>query len=906
MDAGDPGWREAREGARWHALPSTAVLAALESGPDGLSASAAADRLRRAGPNEIPPPSPEALWRLALRQLRSAVAWLLLIAMGLALATGDAVDAIAIGLVLALNVAIGVGMEAGAHRALRALRSLETPRAIVIREGTHREVPARELVPGDVIAIDEGAIIPADARVLDAADLRVAEALLTGESVPVDKVAAPPVDPAAPLPDRRTMLYRGTAAVAGRGRAVVVATGGRTELGRLGLLAEAVRPSRTTLERKLDGLGGQLAAMAVVLALLVVALMLWRGAGSRDLLQMGIALAVATVPEGLPVVATIALALGVHRMARRRALVRHLPSVEGLGSTTVVCADKTGTLTAGAMTATSLWCDDRTWRVTGAGFGPQGRFEPEDGGAGGPVASDRALRVLVACAARTARASVEERDGIWQALGDPTDAALVTLVAKAGVDRQRELRDAPLVRDVPFTSARLYSASVHAEAGGERRTWVKGAPRVVLEHCGRWMTRDGPAPLDDATLDRVLAANDRFATRGERVLALAAGAEEPAGASERADGPPGGLTLLGLVGMTDPPAPGVPEALAALRGAGVRAVMVTGDQRGTADAVARALGMLRPGDESLDARDLAAMDDETLGARAGRAAVFSRVSPEDKLRIVGALQRRGELVAMLGDGVNDAAALRQADVGVAMGRRGTDVAREAADVVLEDDRFPTIIAALEEGRVIFDNLRKFILYLVSCNLAEMLTLVALPLAGLPVPFTPLQILWLNLVTDVIPALALAAEPGDAAIMRRPPRPPREPILGRGVAASALGHALLLAAVTVAAYALALPRQAPAAGTIAFLTLAAAQVLHLGNARSARPVLSIRAATANPWALAAVVICAGLLLASVNVPSLAALLDLRPVAPGAWLVALAFAAIPAIAGQLWRLRRGAAQ
>jgi Ca2+-transporting ATPase len=592
------------------------------------------------------------------------------------------------------------------------------------------------------------------------------------------------------------------------------------------------------------------------------------------------------------VVATIALALGVQRMARRRALVRHLPSVEGLGSTTVVCADKTGTLTAGAMTVTSIWSDGRLWHVTGTGHGPDGAIL--DGERPVPP-DDPALRLMLDCAARTARASVEHREGAWRAIGDPTDAALVTLISKAGVDRHAVARVAPQVADIPFSSARRMSASIHREPDG-RVIWVKGAPPVVLDHCSLWQTAGGIIPLGDAARAGILAANEALAARGERVLGLARG---PAGD----DDVPGGLTLLGLVGMTDPPAEGVAEAVAALRRAGVRPMMITGDQRATADAIARRLDMLRGDGESIDARALETMDADTLRERAGRAAVFSRVSPEDKLRIVEALQARGELVAMLGDGVNDAAALRQANVGVAMGGRGTDVAREAADVVLEDDRFPTIIAALEEGRVIFDNLRKFVYYLVSCNLAEMLALVMLALLGLPVPFTPLQILWLNLVTDVVPALALAAEPGDPRVMDRPPRPPREPILERTLLRSAAAHAAMLAMVTVAAFAVLLAWDRAGAGPAAFLTLAAAQVLHLGNARSSHAVLSARSATSNPWALTAVAICAAILLASAHLPPLARVLDLHDIGLLEWGIVLGFAAIPAMAGQLWRLRKG---
>ncbi len=873
----------------WHAMPVDSALSALGTDADGLEAAGAAARLAAEGPNEIPSTPAEPVWRIALRQSRSAVVWLLLAGVGLSLAVGDVIDAVAIGCVLVLNMTIGVVMEAGAHRALRALRSLETPRAIVVRDGASREVDARELVRGDVIALEEGAMVPADARVMASVELRVDEAALTGESVPVGKVAEPPSDADAPLPERRTMLYRGTSVAAGRGRAVVVATGGQTELGRLGRLAEQVRPGRTVLEQKLDALGGQLAILSIVLAALVAGLLLWRGADLPSMVQMGIALAVATVPEGLPVVATIAMAVGVRRMARRRALVRRLPSIETLGSTTVVCADKTGTLTTGAMTVTSAWCADRFLRVTGTGYGPVGSILEDDG----DVAGDPAVLALLEGAALTARASVEERDGAWRAVGDPTDAALVALAAKGGVDRHALHRALPLERDIPFSSTLMYSASVHRTPPGNRHVWMKGAPRLVLERCTTWHGANGPEALGTDARARLGAANDTLAGRGERVLALAAG---PA-----VDGPDpaGDLQFLGLVGMTDPPADGVVEAVRALRVAGVRPVMITGDQRATAEAIARAVDILRPGDESIDGRALARLDDAALVERAARTAVFSRIGPEDKLRIVAALQAGGALVAMLGDGVNDAPALRRAEVGVAMGARGTDVAREAADIVLQDDRFATIVAALEDGRVVFDNLRRFVYYLVSCNMAEMLALVAMPLLGLPVPFTPLQILWLNLVTDVVPALALAVEPASPIVMQRPPRPPRQPIMDGRVLRSAAAHAVMLTFVTVAAFLYAGRTDPASAGTVAFLTLAIAQVLHLGNARSERPVWHWQAATANRWALLAVVACAGLIAGTVLIPGLAAVLGLQSIAPGLWLACVAFGAVPAVAGQSWR-------
>jgi Ca2+-transporting ATPase len=874
----------------WHALPAAEAVAALDSGPGGLNDDEARRRLEVHGPNQLPEARPEPLWKIILRQLRSAVAWLLLAGLGLSLLVGDVPDAIAIGVVLLLNVGIGSGMEAGARNALRALRALETPHALVVRGGAAREIEARWLVPGDVVVLEEGAVIPADARLLESSELHVQEAMLTGESLPVAKEPDATADVNAPLPDRRTMLYQGTPVVTGRGRALVVATGAETELGRIGALARGVRPSRTMLERKLDTLGVQLAVVSVALALVVVAHGLARGVEVGELLQLGIALAVATVPEGLPVVATIALAVGVRRMARQNALVRNLPSVESLGAATVVCTDKTGTLTAGQMTVTTLWSAGRVVTVSGSGFAPAGELAVAERAV--DAAADPALRRLLRCGALSARAHVEHDDGQWRAVGDPTDAALVVAAIKGGIDPAAALRDAPMAWEMPFSSSRMYSASAH-RIGGATVVLVKGAPRAMLDRCTAWAGPDGEVPLDDEGRARLQRVNDVMAADGLRVIALAEGmAEAPRTL-------PGALTFLGLAAMADPPAPGVPAAIAALREAGVRTVMVTGDQRATGEAISRQLGMLGPGDEGIDARALEPMPDEVLDHHLPRLAVFSRVSPEDKLRIVGAFQRRGDLVAMLGDGVNDAAALRRADVGVAMGQRGTDVAREAADAVLLDDRFTTIVAAVEQGRVIHDNLRKFVYYLVSCNLAEMLTIVALPVLGLPVPFTPLQILWLNLVTDTIPALALAAEPSDPLVMRRPPHPPQRALLTTRLLASAGWHAALLAAVTIAAFWLGLRAGHPAAGTLTFLTLAAAQVLHLGNARSPRPVLDPRRALANRFAVLAVGACALLLAATVHLPVLARTLSLQPIDAMGWILVISFGAVPALIGQLWR-------
>lgn len=876
----------------FHASTTEDTLAGLGSTVDGLASSEAAHRLELHGLNELPATPAAPLWRLVVRQLRSAIALLLLVAIALSLLAGDRLDAMAVGVVLLLNTAIGVAMEAGADRALNALRKLETPRALVMRDGVTREIAASRLVPGDVVILEEGGRVPADVRLLEATELRINEALLTGESVVVEKDPNAAVDPRAPLAERSTMAYHGSVIAAGRGRAVVVATGAATELGHIGALVEQVRPVRTSLERKLDALGRQLAVAAFVLALAVIVAGLIRGMPADALIQFGIALAVAAVPEGLPAVATIALAVGVRRMARRRALVRHLPIVESLGSVTIVCADKTGTLTAGAMTVTSVWCAGRTITVTGSGFEPRGEFLFD--GTRLEAAADGVLSGLLRSGTLAARAAIDEHEGIWAAVGDPTDAALVTVAAKGGFDRSALVLAEPLAWEIPFSSSRMLSVSAH-HRNGDLHVYVKGSPRTVLDLCDRWQTDTGAIPLDADSRRSVEHANESLSGAGQRVVAIAFvdGSFEPS--------VPRNLTLAGLVAMTDPPADGVQETVSTLRTAGVRTVMITGDQRATASAIARQLGLQRPGEESLDTQELEALDDDALSRRLPSVTVFSRVSPEDKLRIVDAYQRKGELVAMLGDGVNDAAALRRADVGVAMGGRGTDVAREAAGIVLQDDRFSTIVAALEQGRIIYDNLRKFVYYLISCNLAELLILIAFPLLGMPLPFTALQILWLNLVTDTIPALALAAEPGDPLVMQRPPRRPDHGLLSRGLLVSAVVHALLIAAATLGAYALTL--ESGKAGTVAFLTLAVAQVLHLGNARSSFHTMHPKRLVANRPALAAAVLSLAVVVATAQLTSLALVLSLQPIGLDEWTVVVSAGALPAVAGQIWRWLRG---
>jgi Ca2+-transporting ATPase len=825
-----------------------------------------------------------------VNQFASLVVLLLLAAAIVSALLGDLLEAAAIGAVLAINTIMGFVLELRARRAMDALLHYEVPVAKVVRGGRVEQISSDRLVPGDVIQLNEGDRVPADARLLSAAELRTNEAPLTGESLPVSKTAGPVSDADAFLAERASMVYSGTAVYVGSASAVIVSTGAETEIGRIGTLVASVEAGKTPLEVRLDQLGHRLVWLTLGVAALVTGLGVLQGSPLGAMIQTGIALAIAAVPEGLPAVATIALAVGLRRMARRQAMVRRLSAVESLGSTTVVCTDKTGTLTAGEMTATTVIGAHTTLSVTGAGFGAGGEFRS----ATGPVSPAEApwLGRLLEAAALTSRASVGP-DG--KALGDPTDAALTVLAHKARVESADLLRTLPLERDVPFTSARRSSASIHLD-GGHSVIFVKGAPFTVLEWCTREGMDGAAQPLDESAREAILRENEQLAARGLRVIALASGQ----GAELR------DLTFLGLVGIMDPPAEGVRETIALLRGAGIRTVVITGDQRATAEAVAKDLGAFGDGHVAVDGRELRSMTEDQISSTERPVGVFSRVSTEDKLRIVSALQARGEIVAMLGDGVNDAAALKKADVGVAMGGRGTDVAKETADIVLRDDRFRTIGAAVEEGRVIFENIRKFVFYLFSCNLAEVLVLLVASIAGLPLPLLPLQILWLNLVTDTFPALALALEPAEPGIMQRPPRNPDASLLSRDFVRAMAFYAALITLATLVAYVWGIGTGEPArAVTIAFMTLALAQLFHLGNARARGPVLGFRRAVANPWALAAVPLVIALQVLAVYWQPLAAVLRTVPLSAGDWAVVLGLSATPAIVGQLlsWR-RRGA--
>ncbi|HLE85858.1 MAG TPA: cation-transporting P-type ATPase [Thermoanaerobaculia bacterium] len=885
--------------APWHALPADEALTRLESSAEGLAEAEAERRRGRYGPNRLRIVAAVPAWRLLADQLRSVVVALLAVAAVVALAVGQIPDAAAIAAVLAINVGLGFWTELGARRAMEGLRRLQVQEAVVKRPEGDRAIDAAELVPGDVIVLEAGGGIPADGRLLEAGELRIIEAPLTGEPFPAEKSPAAVAEPE-PLPARTSMVYKGTLVATGRGLAVVTATGPATEVGRISELVQETTSERTPLEDRLDRLGRRLVGLTLGVAAAVTGIGILRGGSTWLMVETGLALAIAAVPEGLPVVATITLAVGMHRMARRRALVRRLPAVEALGSTTVICTDKTGTLTAGEMTVTAFHLAGRRVAVTGTGLEPRGGFAV----AGRPRSADQipGLRLTLEAGVLANRAALHAEGGARRVRGDPTEAALLVAAEKAGIGREELLRRLPEVSEVPFSSDTMLMATFHRRSDGGLVAQVKGAPGLLIERATSVWTADGPRLLEEPGREELRAANRRLAAEGLRVLALASKALAPA--EEPSEAALHGLTFLALVAISDPPAPGVAEAIRSFHGAGVRTVMLTGDQRITAEAVALELGILRPGDRVLDGRELSALGDEELAAGLDRAAAFSRVSPADKVRIVAGLRRRGEIVAMLGDGVNDAPALRHADIGLAMGGRGADLAKETADIVLVDDRFETIAAAVEEGRVIFDNIRKFIFYLFSCNLSEVLVLFTSVVAGLPLPLLPLQILWLNLVTDVFPALALAMEPAEPDVMRRPPRDPDAAILSRRFLLLTGSYSVLLAGLAIAIFSWAVwvaEMELERARTLAFMTLALTQLAHVFNARSPRPVLFSRRLFQNRWVWGAIALTAGMQLAVVYVPPLARLLGTRPLAASDWLLVAACSAVTLVLGQLVKAR-----
>jgi P-type Ca2+ transporter type 2C len=897
----------------WHALSAAEAARLLATDARGGLATAEAERrLVATGANALDEPAPPAWWWTFLAQFRELVIWILLVAAGIAAAMRDWADAAAILAIVLVNAIIGFLQEDRAQRALCALQRMAAPAARVVRDGRLRSIAARDVVPGDRVELEAGDRVPADARVVEAFGLTVQESALTGESVAVEKHADGTVAGDAPLGDRITMIYASTVVATGSGAGLVVATGMGTEMGHIAGLLERSPPEPTPLQRRLAALGRLLIVICLVLVGLIFAIDLVRGGGWAELVRTGrladvllraVSLAVAAVPEGLPAVVTLVLALGLQRMVARNALVRRLPSVETLGSVTVICSDKTGTLTRNEMTVRAIVTADRRFLVSGTGYEPKGAIEPVDGAAA--AGADPDLRRLLWAAARCTTATLNaSAEGVWSVVGDPTEGALLAAAAKGGVASVDAAE--PVVLELPFDAVRK-RMSVVVQTGGGRLLATKGAPEAVLAACSFEQRSGMVVPLTAERRQEILAAAAGLADRALRVLAVA-WREMPE--HEPLAGDPATLERelvhVGLVGMIDPPRDEARAAIDRCRSAGIRPVMITGDHPATALAVGRELGLVEAADGVVSGAAIDGCDDAALRRVAATTGVYARVSPEHKLRIVRALQGLGHVVAMTGDGVNDAPAVKAADIGIAMGSTGTDVTREAADMVLTDDNFASIVVAVEEGRGIYDNIQKFMHYLLACNAGEVLLMLVAAVAGWPAPLAAIQILWLNLVTDGLPALALGVEPPEPDIMRRPPRPPGEAVIPWRRGLEIVLHGGLVTAVCVAAFWLAWQGDAARlehARTVTFCVAAFAQLLFAIACRSDRRLGLAPGLVANPALLLAIAVSALVHVAVVMLPPAQPVFDVAPGGPGRdWPMVLLLATGPLLVVEAGKLVR----
>jgi magnesium-transporting ATPase (P-type) len=815
------------DGTAWHAIPVDEVLRRLTTSAEkGLDAGEASARLEKYGPNRLPEGRKRGPFMRFIAQFNNILVYVLLGAGFTKMMLGLWVDAAIILGVVVINGLLGFIQEGRAEKALDSIRNMLSAEARTLRGGATRMLPAEQLVPGDVVLLESGDKVPADLRLADAKNLRTEEAALTGESVPADKTTDPVAEKAT-VGDRESMVFSGTMVVSGRATGVVVGTGSQTELGRINQLLAGVSALETPLLRQIKKFGYAITAVIGAVSVLIFAYGRWvQGMAFVELFQAVTGIAVSVIPEGLPAIITITLAIGVQRMAQRHAIVRRLPAVETLGSVSRICSDKTGTLTLMEMMVVSTATAEAEYQVTGNGYAPEGKVK-QDGAAAG---EDPVLELLGRVSLLCNDAELFQREGVWTVEGDPTEGALYPFATKLGMDRQREQTAYPRIDAIPFESEHRFMATLHQDAGGQTVLLVKGAPEVILEHCDRQQTRDGQsAPIDRA---HFLQASDELAARGERVLALA-WQQNPAvkaGALSPADLPKE-LVLLGLIGLLDPPRKEAIEAVRECHGGGIRVTMITGDHKITAAAIARMLG-IGDGTTAIAGAEIEEMDTATLQERVQDVDVFARASPEHKLRLVKAIQANRQIVAMTGDGVNDAPSLKKADIGVAMGIKGTEVTKEAAEMILADDNFASITAAVREGRTVYNNIEKAILFMLPTNVAQALVITVAIFFGFTMPITAPQVLWVNMVTSVALGLVLAFEPHELDVMRRPPRAVDRPILTRFGIWRVVFVGLALLAYTLAAFFLMKSQGASdqLARTVAVNAITIGQIFYLLNSR----------------------------------------------------------------------------
>jgi len=904
----------------WYTLSPQSVAEGFKTSLDhGLSSQAAQQRLEEYGYNELQEQPRPGFWSMLLDQFNNFVVLILIVASVISLVLGDYLEAGAILTIVILNAILGVVQESKAEQALAALQKMTAPEADVIRDGHRLAIPSREVVPGDVVILETGNYIPADVRLVESFNLRIEEASLTGESVPVNKKAETMLEGEIPIGDRHNSAFMSTTVTYGRGRGIVTETGMQTEIGKIAELLQSFEAEPTPLQVKLDKLGRTLGIAALSVCGLVFVLGVIRNpAGTPitetflDMFIVAVSLAIAAVPEGLPAVVTIVLALGMQRMIKRNALLRKLPAVETLGSATAICSDKTGTLTQNEMTAVRMWADGQLVSISGEGYRPQGEFSIE----GQPVdpaqhqVAALALRAGTLCNDAVLECRKESTNEEWRMVGDPTEGALVVAAAKAGLWQTELTQTQPRVAEVPFESDRKRMTTIHQVSDKEFDApyvaFVKGAPEILLENCTR-VLRDGQVhPLEAGDREQILSVNASLASDALRVLATAYRPMDEAPSEPKAEEVERDLVFLGMIGMIDPARPEVKPAIAEARVAGIKTVMITGDYPDTAVAIAKELDLLQSDDRTLTGAQLNELDDEQFNPIVESIDVYARVSPQHKVRIVEALQSRGHMVAMTGDGVNDAPALKRASIGVAMGITGTDVSKEASDMVLTDDNYASIVAAVEEGRIIYANIRKFVFYLLSCNVAEILIIFLAMLANLPLPLTAIQLLVLNLITDGAPALALGMEKGDPDVMNVPPRPVSEPVINREMQVGILVQSIIITAAVLIAFVAGLKwfgntgEGLLIAQTMAFGTLSISELIRAYTSRSERYSLLQTGIFSNKWMQYAVLSSLAILLAIIYVPVLQPIFNTVALGWREWSLMLPLLFAPAIAAEITKI------
>lgn len=871
----------------------------------GLSSSEVKKRLAEVGLNQLEEKKGRTPWNMFLDQFKDVLVLILLVSALVSFLLGEVSDAVVIAIILILNATLGVVQEYKAEKSLAALKKMAAPNALVIRDGKQIKIEAAQLVPGDIVLLESGDRIPADLRLSRVTNLKIQEAVLTGESLPVDKKSELIDKEDAPLGDRNNLAFMGTAVSSGRGRGIVIATGMKTEMGQIAGMLEEQKREETPLQKKLNEVGKKLGLIILIVVGFVVLLGCLRGIEFFEMFLTGISLAVAAVPEGLPAVVTVVLALGVQKMAKRNVIVRRLPAVETLGATTVICSDKTGTLTQNQMTVRKLVLPEKRIEVEGEGYQPIGKFY-QIGQEIQPQA-DPDLSLLLRGAALCNNAELQKNNDNeqWEIIGDPTEGALIVAAVKAGYDKEKLEEDYPRVKEFPFDSDRKQMSTLHQTDDDDQIIFVKGAPDQVISFCTCYQKNGIKEKMTNSIKDRILSQNQELAQEALRVLAVAyrpVNKEKAEEIKEIKDAEKE-LIFLGLVGMIDPPRKEAIESVKTCLRAGIRPIMITGDYSLTAKAIASELGIYRSGDRMIIGDELEKMSQSELEEVVRDTSIFARVSPRHKRRIVSALQKNHQVVAMTGDGVNDAPALKESDIGIAMGITGTDVTKEASDMILTDDNFASIVGAVEEGRKIYQNIRKFIHYLISCNLGEIIAIAGAILIGLPSPLIPIQILWVNLVTDGLPALALGMDPMEEDIMRRPPRDPNAGIFSGKMGFNIFSQGIFIGLITLLAFYIGFSFYSlEIARTMAFATLSFSQLSQSLNSRSEKYSIFKIGLLSNPQLIIAIFISGCLQLLVISMTSLQVIFKTIPLTLGQSWIIIVLSLSPIIYVELLKLMK----